>query len=1290
MRRSSALLAACVCLAWNVARAGDAVTVLLDDFENVGGGTKWVVVGVQGHNLKPEVAGVATGGHDGRACAQVSVGAGSALSIRQEFGKGFVGNGDKECLILPGAPVKLGLWVKGNGSATRLTVQCTGIMMEKRKKKEKGQEIEVVEEAVRGKDVDFGTLERAEWNCVEREVPAFDKPPIRLGAIRIDATKVQDAKDPNVLLDDLTLTTQGTKEAPFYVVFERLGLERELGANEPFAVRLKLQNLLPQKRSLKVNVDVTTGKTAVMSHAETLKNKTLDVSLAPGEMKSWRFEYQYPAGIYNGYLSILDAATNEPLADRRIEYAVFPKAGGTQSKDFCVYNSGLSPLVLTRNAGPRLLLFQGLEPYGLGGPTHAAFMTQKGVQVVGGGKDLPVADMSEAWMLFWYNGAVGWDKLVRPPYLLDIPMLVVFQHKCQQAKPAGTGWEFAFAGECGHVATVPLYGVSYVRATTTTAWDKGLPDDVVKRCRLIAEVSREHPLSVEEKFRVDPIADAVTIRNRFEFLSIDDDWETLHRKVAPLEYMTAVVNRLNWKPLAVEGKLLDLDMPVGQGLWAGVEGANDLTYTLSGVLKYINLLEQPKQIPPDDPLLAEARKNFDVNGALWHRFHNSWWAEENLRSAGAIGHVFPYLDENAQKYARVAGRAVAAYTLNPNNLVFEYDNTKGVSFALDGQNYERMGWCDANATSNEGLRAAYQYTVGTGDRELVRQRWPFIKSFYNVPLRMSHWGDSGYNSGGGDTFGSNLNGTISFARMAYWVGDDDSYKFSCYHAAKQFLALYGVCVAYPKWVVEKNMWGTLQETFEARDENGKIALFRRGIQEKDKVIKGPLVALEDIPFTDLRGGNMGIVPWCMVQRSSDSQERFLKDHAPAYSKYMIDGLPKKWAPQWHQAVYVDQTKPPDIKQLLGPTWLNDSVGPSVTPNLEGWDFVFDTPLPERRAKLEKFCRNNGGIRGKEFDIILAGLEQKYRTLWDGEAWRPKPDSSFRLGIEKAASAAWCPSMVIATPKFRWPTLGWNGLTPPRQPKTNSIGVVPLCGIVPDDRRISFAAATDTPNWSGSVWAADYLNYPVLTFAADLEKLPLYLQSLVIERGLDHAADHVKNILSQSELEWNVTGPFPYSQASDFDKAWPPEEKIDLAADYGVVKIGKDYAVKWKKAKARMYFVDFNSLFEANRESYVENAQVYAALWVKCPDERDMKIALGSDDGPKVWVNGALVWKNWVHRGSVMDEDVFPVHLKRGWNSVLLKVFNRNYGCGFEFYMRFVDDRLLPFGDLEFSSQPAKE
>jgi hypothetical protein len=508
------------------------------------------------------------------------------------------------------------------------------------------------------------------------------------------------------------------------------------------------------------------------------------------------------------------------------------------------------------------------------------------------------------------------------------------------------------------------------------------------------------------------------------------------------------------------------------------------------------------------------------------------------------------------------------------------------------------------------------------------------------------------------------------------------------------VALYGICQAYPRLVVAKDMWGAFQETFHARLDGDKMVLYA-----VDAPKGGPArelaVELRDIPFTDLRGANLGIVPWCMVQRTSDSQERFLKDYAPDYARYMIDGLPNKWLPKWHKAVYVDQAKVPDWPALAKegealPSWFRDSVGPSVEPNLQWWDFHFDTPPAERRAKLERLYRNNhGSLRGREFDVILAGLAQTYKPVWDAPgALQPQADDSYRMGLQRVAGPAGCPALAVATPKFEWPTLVWEGLRAPSRPGAGAVGALPLCGIVPDETKISFAAARTSPNWGLGVWSAEYLRWPVLTIADELNKLPMHLRSIIIERDVANAPRHVANLLKQSELTFSLAGPFPYYQASDFDTAFPPEQKLDLAATYDTYKINNvEYRAGWKQARAKMYMVDFCQAWPHNEDQYVTNAQVYAVTWVMCPDDRDAKIALGSDDGAKVWVNGTLVWKNWVHRGSAFDQDVFPIHLRKGGNVVLTKVFNRTHGCGFEMLLRITDDRMLPFGDLEFRPTP---
>ena len=82
------------------------------------------------------------------------------------------------------------------------------------------------------------------------EIPAIEASPVRLREIRFDASKAAEVAQPQILIDDLTLTaqgTQGTQAAPLFIDFKRLRVNTELSAGDSFVTRLRLQNLLPER-----------------------------------------------------------------------------------------------------------------------------------------------------------------------------------------------------------------------------------------------------------------------------------------------------------------------------------------------------------------------------------------------------------------------------------------------------------------------------------------------------------------------------------------------------------------------------------------------------------------------------------------------------------------------------------------------------------------------------------------------------------------------------------------------------------------------------------------------------------------------------------------------------------------------------------------------------------------------------------------------------------------------------------------------------------------------------------
>ncbi len=154
--------------------------------------------------------------------------------------------------------------------------------------------------------------------------------------------------------------------------------------------------------------------------------------------------------------------------------------------------------------------------------------------------------------------------------------------------------------------------------------------------------------------------------------------------------------------------------------------------------------------------------------------------------------------------------------------------------------------------------------------------------------------------------------------------------------------------------------------------------------------------------------------------------------------------------------------------------------------------------------------------------------------------------------------------------------------------------------------------------------------------------------------------------------WMVIGPFdteatpqtPTEVTPGFIKEYPPEKEIKFSKTYS----GKNGDVNWKKAKInKSGLLDFNEIFNP-----YTGAIVYAYAEVESPNNRKAVITLGSDDGAKVWINGELVYNKTIWRGAVHDEEFLDVNLKKGKNTILVKVENNTGEWGL--ILRLVDPK----------------
>jgi hypothetical protein len=146
--------------------------------------------------------------------------------------------------------------------------------------------------------------------------------------------------------------------------------------------------------------------------------------------------------------------------------------------------------------------------------------------------------------------------------------------------------------------------------------------------------------------------------------------------------------------------------------------------------------------------------------------------------------------------------------------------------------------------------------------------------------------------------------------------------------------------------------------------------------------------------------------------------------------------------------------------------------------------------------------------------------------------------------------------------------------------------------------------------------------------------------------------------------WQVIGPFPNPENANFEGALPPEHAVRL--DAAVTWAGESY--RWRGLPRRFYrdgLVDFDGLY-GGRNWVV----AYAYTAFHSESEGPAQLRVGSDDGIRVWLNGRLVHSLDAARAAVPDDDIVPVRLQAGENTLLVKIAERTLGWGF--YLRITD------------------
>ena len=168
------------------------------------------------------------------------------------------------------------------------------------------------------------------------------------------------------------------------------------------------------------------------------------------------------------------------------------------------------------------------------------------------------------------------------------------------------------------------------------------------------------------------------------------------------------------------------------------------------------------------------------------------------------------------------------------------------------------------------------------------------------------------------------------------------------------------------------------------------------------------------------------------------------------------------------------------------------------------------------------------------------------------------------------------------------------------------------------------------------------------------------------------------VLGEFVKAWQVCGPF--DAQSVLDPIVPDE---DLLAP---VRDGKTAGHEWKVLKSKTDQVDL-----AAPEAFGprNNAVIFAYAEIQSEKDGDVILGLGSDDSAMAWWNGRQVLVQDVLRGLTVGQDQVNLKMRKGKNTLLLKIYNAAGGWGFAADLRPASGEkwkwqvVLPMTDDEF-------
>ncbi|MDP2336997.1 MAG: DUF4838 domain-containing protein [Bacteroidota bacterium] len=167
-------------------------------------------------------------------------------------------------------------------------------------------------------------------------------------------------------------------------------------------------------------------------------------------------------------------------------------------------------------------------------------------------------------------------------------------------------------------------------------------------------------------------------------------------------------------------------------------------------------------------------------------------------------------------------------------------------------------------------------------------------------------------------------------------------------------------------------------------------------------------------------------------------------------------------------------------------------------------------------------------------------------------------------------------------------------------------------------------------------------------------------TMLLSTGISAQSFKQKLLVSGEWItDWLLCGPFDLVQKKDVFAHCTGFETDYLKKSGGEqslkVKAGDVVKFKGGSNKWNFYTSPENILNLDRAVSTKEPAFAYAYTEVYAEEPGFWKMAFGSNDGGRLWVNGQQLWDYAPNRGIYTDQDVFPVLLNKGKNTILFKI-----------------------------------